>query len=255
MNLITWGHDPWGQPVALHAAWWLLWLVLAAGLVFLAAHALWVRFQAEGPSEPVPPDLAACVPDRVPRHSLAARLFHWVMAASMLTLLVTAFLPKAGLRFDWVRVHWIAGVVLILSILFHLAHSLFFQDLRSMVPTPADLAGAKPGKYPLGNKLFHLALVVTGLTLAVTGGVLLVKVRTPFFTRDPYLLSEVAWGAVYVLHGLAGLILVTFTMIHIYFALRPEKFPLTRAMVTGNLDRDFALAHHDPRQWPCADRK
>ena len=45
-------------------------------------------------------ELAARVPERVPRHSLAARLFHWMMAASMFTLLFTAFLPKVGVKFQ-----------------------------------------------------------------------------------------------------------------------------------------------------------
>ena len=52
---------------------------------------------------------AAAIPERVPRHSLAARLFHWIMAASMFTLLFTAFLPKVGIQFNWVVYHWIAG--------------------------------------------------------------------------------------------------------------------------------------------------
>ena len=52
------------------------------------------------------------LPPRIPRHSLAARLFHWVMAASMFTLLFTAFLPISGVKFPWVAWHWIAGLVL-----------------------------------------------------------------------------------------------------------------------------------------------
>ena len=55
------------------------------------------------------PAEAAAVPERVPRHSLAARLFHWIMAPSMFTLLFTAFLPKVGVQFNWVLYHWIAG--------------------------------------------------------------------------------------------------------------------------------------------------
>ena len=58
------------------------------------------------------PAVAARIPEHVPRHSLAARLFHWIMAASMFTLLFTAFLPKVGVQFDWVTYHWIAGTVL-----------------------------------------------------------------------------------------------------------------------------------------------
>ena len=42
------------------------------------------------------------------------------MAASMFTLLITAFLPKVGVQFNWVLYHWIAGLVLTVSILFHM---------------------------------------------------------------------------------------------------------------------------------------
>ena len=55
------------------------------------------------------PAVVAAVPERVPRHSLVARAFHWVMAISMFALLITAFLPKVGVKFDWVTYHWIAG--------------------------------------------------------------------------------------------------------------------------------------------------
>ena len=49
----------------------------------------------------------------IERHALhGARLFHWVMAASMFVLLFTAFLPIAGVRFAWVQWHWMAGLVL-----------------------------------------------------------------------------------------------------------------------------------------------
>jgi hypothetical protein len=47
------------------------------------------------------------------------------MAASMLALLVTAFLPKVGVQFPWVTYHWIAGLVLSASIIFHVIHATF----------------------------------------------------------------------------------------------------------------------------------
>ena len=85
------------------------------------------------------PEIAARVPARVPRHSLAARLFHWIMAASMFTLLFTAFLPKVGVQFNWVTYHWIAGAVLTVSIVFHIFHASFFLDFWSIWPDRADL--------------------------------------------------------------------------------------------------------------------
>src|SRR6185437_3510558 len=111
------------------------------------------------------------VPAKVARHSLTARAFHWVMAAAMLTLLITAFLPKAGVEFPWVTYHWIAGVVLTLSIIFHVIHASFFMDFWSIWPDKADIEDAgrrlkrfmgnpappprRFAKYPLENKMYH----------------------------------------------------------------------------------------------------
>jgi len=269
MDVMQLANNPWGQVVPIHIAWFLMWLSLAAGLAFLAAHALFVRFLAkpEADAGPVAPELAACVPEKTPRHSLAARIFHWLMAAAMLTLLCTAFLPRAGLRFDWVNIHWIAGIVLLLAIVFHLGHAVFFMDFWSIWPDRADLgnvwngvlrvlgktvpASAKPGKYPLGNKMYHLAALACGLCLAATGALMLFRVRTPFFTRDPYLFGDLTWGLVYLLHGFAGVALIALSIIHVYFALRPEKLPITRAMIFGAMDRRYVLAHHDPKRWGC----
>src|ERR1700691_3010275 len=90
--------NPWGQTVPIHIAFYLIWIAAIAGLAFLICHAIYVQFIAakQAHSAPVSPELAAKVPEKVARHSLAARLFHWIMAVAMLTLLITAFLPKVG---------------------------------------------------------------------------------------------------------------------------------------------------------------
>src|SRR6188508_950908 len=49
---------------------------------------------------------------RVIRHRGPDRLYHWLMAIAVLTLLGTAFLPILGWKFAWVDIHWMAGVVL-----------------------------------------------------------------------------------------------------------------------------------------------
>ena len=41
-----------------------------------------------------------------------------------------------------------------------------------------DIAGPRPGKYPLGNRLYHLAVVVAGLAVIVTGILMMYRVRT-----------------------------------------------------------------------------
>jgi hypothetical protein len=43
------------------------------------------------------------------------------------------------------------------------------------------------------------------------------RVRTPIFTRNPYVFSDMTWGLVYVLHGLVGVGLIGLIMVHVYF--------------------------------------
>ena len=65
---------------------------------------------------------------RVLRHHAADRVYHWLMAISMLVLLITGFLPVLGIKFAWVAPHWIAGVVLTVLVLFHIVRALFVLD-------------------------------------------------------------------------------------------------------------------------------
>jgi cytochrome b subunit of formate dehydrogenase len=267
MGFIEWATSPLGQNVPIHIAWSLIWVALIAGMLFLIVHAIYIRYFA-GKKEfaaDASPEIAARLPARVPRHSLVARAFHWIMAASMFTLLFTAFLPKVGMRFDWVRYHWIAGVVLTVSVVFHIFHASFFLDFWSIWPDKADLEDAwkrvlrflgKPAglpgkfaKYPLENKLYHGAIIVTGMSAILTGVFMMSRVRTPFFSRNPYLFSDMTWGMMYVLHGLAGVGLITLVIVHVYFAVRPEKLPITASMIVGSMSREFYLKEHDPKRW------
>ena len=54
------------------------------------------------------------------RHRWPDRLFHWTMAALVAAELATAFLPVLGVAFNWVPIHWMAGVALVGALLFHL---------------------------------------------------------------------------------------------------------------------------------------
>ena len=56
----------------------------------------------------------AAVPDRVQRHAAVDRVFHWLTAVAVLVLMGTGLLPVVGVKFDWVPIHWIAGVLLVL---------------------------------------------------------------------------------------------------------------------------------------------
>jgi cytochrome b subunit of formate dehydrogenase len=272
MGIVEWAVNPLGQTVPIHIAWVLIWIALIAGMLFLVVHAIYVRYFAkekEFAAATLP--LQSELPARIPRHSLVARLFHWIMAAAMFVLLFTAFLPKVGVQFNWVTYHWIAGTVLTISILFHIVHASFFLDFWSIWPDRTDLEDAwirfqrfvgrsaalprKFAKYPLENKLYHGVVMLTGLSVVLTGFFMMFRVRTIFFTRNPYLFSDLTWGLMYVLHGLAGVGLITLVIVHVYFAVRPEKLPITRSMIVGSMSREFYLKEHDPRRWAVSRTK
>jgi len=199
--------------------------------------------------------LASTPADRVQRHKAIDRAYHWVMDIAVLILLVTAFLPILGVKFEWVGIHWVTGLVLTIIVLIHIVRACFWQNFWAMMIDSADLKDpfGKPGKYNLAQKLYHLAISV--LILAVIGSGLLMwrKVDTPFWQRDPYWLSTESWGLVYALHGLAAMALVTMIVIHVYFALRPDEWHLTRSMLRGWITRKEYQDHHDPRRWSAKD--
>jgi hypothetical protein len=184
------------------------------------------------------------------------------MAASMFTLLFTAFLPKVGVQFPWVTYHWIAGAVLTVSIVFHIIHASFWLDFWSIWPDRIDLDDAwkrvrpffgmsappprKFAKYPLENKLFHGVIILCGLSVILTGVFMMSRVRTIFFLGIRIYSEIMTWGLMYVL---AGVGLIALVMMQVYFGLRPEKRAITKSMIFGWMDRDFYLEEPDPERW------
>ncbi len=267
MGIIEWATSPFGQDVPIHIAWFLIWVAGIAGIAFMVVHVIYMRYFArEREFEGVEPqELVAKLPAKIPRHSFAARMFHWVMAAAMFVLLFTAFLPKLGVQFNWVTYHWVAGMVLTASILFHIIHAVFHMDFWAIWPDLADLEDAwrrfqrfigqpaamprRFAKYPLENKLYHGAVLITGMSVILTGVFMMFRVRTNFLPRNPYLFGDMTWGLMYVLHGLAGVGLITLVIVHVYFAVRPEKFAITESMIFGSMSREFYLKEHDPQRW------
>ncbi|MBV8589110.1 MAG: cytochrome b/b6 domain-containing protein [Acetobacteraceae bacterium] len=210
--------------------------------------------------------MRAAETERVVRHRLPDRLYHWIMAAAVLTLLGTAFLPILGWKFEWVTAHWIAGLVLAALVAVHIVRASLWLDFWSMVPGYEDLRSGwraiglafgrrgppplKPGKYSLLQKLYHFAIAVVILALMGTGGMMLLKIDTPWWRRNPYWLSDHAWGVVYAVHDLCAMSVITLLMAHIYFALRPEKLWMTHSMIRGCIaGADYRTQHH-PVRWP-----
>ena len=187
------------------------------------------------------------------------------MAVCMLVLLATGFLPVLGVKFAWVDPHWIAGVMLTLLVLMHIVRALFFLTPSNIwirwreftgslnATTKKALGGPrlnrKIGKYSVGQKVFHHAVASVVLVAIVTGLIMMIGIDGPFWERNPFLISEASRGLVFVLHGFAGLISITMIMVHIYFAVRPEKLYMTRSMLRGWISREEFEQYHDPELW------
>ena len=107
----------------------------------------------------------------------------------------------------------------------------------------------RSGKYPIGNKLYHHGAALATLVAVATGLLMMVRIDTPLFEQNQYMLGDVTWGIVYVLHGLSGVTLVLMVISHVYFAVRPEKWWQTRSMIRGWITREEYLTHHDPARW------
>jgi cytochrome b subunit of formate dehydrogenase len=265
MEILRTAQNPWGQDVLVGIGWGLVWLAVVASVVFVAGHTAWMMMKGTKAHEPAPGPGGAGLPERIPRHSVAARAFHWSMSTAMLVLLVTAFVPVLGLQFPWVTIHWIAGLVLTASVLYHVVHVFGWQDFWAMWVSPSEVpegieelkhalgAGSaeppKAGKYAFDHKLYHHMAAAAGLAAAATGLFMMVRIDTPLWSRNPYLLSDSVWGGVYVVHGLAGVALIGLVVAHIYFALRPEKRWITWSMINGWISRDRYLAHFDSAKW------
>lgn len=183
--------------------------------------------------------------DRLTRHTGFDRAFHWATAATMTVLLLTSFLPILGIRFAWYGIHWVAGLILTVLVVLHIVRAVFWQRPRRMVPDAADLRPQGAGKYTLAQKLMHLAWMLAVLVAVVTGLFLMRKAGVPFLERDPYVRSQGSWGIITLLHDLAALLSVFLILVHVYFAILPEKRAYLRAMLKGSIGRDELAAEHD----------
>jgi cytochrome b subunit of formate dehydrogenase len=246
MDLATYREDVWGREVILGASWDLLWLVVVAAFVVIALHAviLAVRRRATKPSSAGP---------RVARHSAVDRIFHWIMAASIIVLLITGVFPIIGLEFSWLTIHWIAGLVLTALVVFHIVRASFWQDLGTMWIRAGELkepfdASLKPGKYTVAQKGMHAAVTVLVLLVIGSGLVMFAMIDTPWWDRTNAI-AESTLGWMFLLHGLSTLALIGLISLHIYFGLRPEKLFYTRSMIKGWISKEELEANHDPERW------
>ena len=268
--------NPWGQEVLIGISWDLMWAALAVGLGFVVLHSVWAYAKSNGGSGIGSLEKTSgkgwSLPAKILRHAMSERVFHWLMSVAMIVLLVTAFFPIVGVQFAWVEIHWIAGLALTAIIIYHIIQATFWQDFWAMwidkddlkagkselsnILTSSEEEVAKAGKYPVDHKLFHHAASVAGVLAIVTGLLMMFRIDTWFGPADPdRFFSDAQWGVVYVLHGLGGVALITLVITHIYFAVRPDKWWITKSMFFGWITKDEYLEHHDPDRWVVGEKE
>ena len=138
-----------------------------------------------------------------------------------------------------------AGIVLVLSVLFHLYRVIFVHGLKNMMPAADDFReigreirreshrGLSDAKFDALQKGYHASVAAAVVAATVTGLLMLAKIDTTFWRRDPSVLSDQAWGFVYVIHGASAMIILFLFLLHVYFSVLPEHRALLISMIAG----------------------
>jgi len=195
--------------------------------------------------------------NKVIRHKLFDRLFHWFFAISILILLITGLLPVYGFDDSLIVIHWVVGIILMVLLIIHIFRSVFWKNLSRIwfSRSDMDLKRSKQGKYSLAQKLMHQFIALLTLAGIITGIMMMIRIDTPFFQRDPYWLNADTWGLVYFIHGLVALCFVSTIMLHIYFSLRPESKMYLRSIFKGWISEEEYAQNHDAELWPLDKEK
>lgn len=260
--------NPWGEEVVLGLAWNVAVWVTVLTAIGLIGHALLARKREDRIGKAnIDPAIAAATPEHVERHGKSARISHWVLAVAVIALLVTAFVPMLGLQFPWVTIHWIAGIVLGIYIVYHLLDTLVrlswgkmwigFRDIADSFSRTKDFfnraedPSKHPGKWALENKLFHHVLALAGFAVVISGVLMMARIDTWFWSANPYVFefTDADWGLVFLIHGVSAVAFIGLIMLHVYLALRPENLWITRSMLLGWITKDEYLTHHNPARW------
>jgi cytochrome b subunit of formate dehydrogenase len=117
-----------------------------------------------------------------------------------------------------------------------------WKNLIQIVKYNLGFAPAPPamGRFNYAEKLEYFGLVWGSTVMIITG--LVLWFETPFLNRFPYWGIELATAVHYYEAILATLSILVW---HFYFTIfNPDVFPLSRAMITGEIDREEMERNH-----------
>ncbi|WP_049986971.1 cytochrome b/b6 domain-containing protein [Halobellus rufus] len=228
--------------------------------------------------------------DEIKRFSLAQRVSHWVMAISIFALMLSGFVimnTEVTLRavpgLSWLDVHIVSAVVLIGYVVFHVGHVAYkgtwskmwfgVADAKDLWRRFTNLIGQtdeypRQFEYPSAQKLLHWGVTGASLAVIVTGVVLVRRVSLePLWgpTREFSFLGLqfglgtadapglIAWS--FVFHDFFAVALLALVMGHVYFALRPNEWAITKSMITGRVAVEEYAEKYSPTSWQVGGSK
>lgn len=203
----------------------------------------------------------------VQRHNLIVMFEHWGIALSGIVLLMSGIfqMPSAarykitaipgfwwsGEFFVTLKLHYIASVVFVGLLLFHLVYHLLLKEW-SMVPRRGDVSESvkvlktfitnepEPpfGKYLPEQRLAYVAIAVPVLLLVVSG---LIKTWKNLYApdMDRTLLLWATW-----VHNVGFILFFMAFLGHIGALLIKPNRPMVRGMLTGKVSREYAEHRH-----------
>ena len=129
-----------------HRLVFLMWVSAIAGMLFLIVHAIYVRYFAKQ-EEFAGATLRRKLPRACPNDSRTALAgardcFTGSWRRPCSRCCSPRSCRRSGVQFAWVTYHWIAGIVLTVSIIFHIIHASFWLDFWSIWPDKADIEDA-----------------------------------------------------------------------------------------------------------------
>ncbi len=266
---------PEGRDLAGKINWWVRRIYLA--LIFVVVGAMFVHNALLFHKKVAAHLRASGRP--VLRMSLSQRWQHAVLALSFITLAVTGFalkFPDSGLAkmlgsSEPVRrwIHRIAGIVLLLTGLYHLIHILTTREGRRLVgdlfPVKKDLADLrcalrylaglsdekpKIGRFGYAEKIEYWAVLWGTIIMGATGLMIWFKLDVTRFL--PRWIVDVALTIHYYEAVLACLAIVVWHFYHVIFD--PDIYPLNTACWNGHVSEEWQKHEHplDEQTLPLA---
>lgn len=221
----------------------------------------------------------------VERFTAAQRASHWIMAASIFLLMLSGFLmmnpnvtiqPLLGI--SWLDIHIIFSIVLIGYVVFHIGHVAYKgawgamligrREIEDLIARGKNLVGLsdeypRQFEYPSAQKFLHLGVTTATFGVLLTGLVMTRRVAVPYLwgpVREfSFLgihfgqglgapeLGLVTWS--FILHDLFAIMMVGLVLGHMYFALRPNEWGITRSMIVGSVTTETYAEKYAPSSW------